>query len=969
LLPMLRYVVRTTALSVVLACGAAAGDGLLLDCDFAGQGKTLAPPWEVRFGLKASEPGSRPRWVVRPRRDADGKAYVSCDAGRPAAGTVLIGQPFGVPEELPPALSLGVTFQSYCSEAERSGSVAVGLCRRDAWEAISAEADTARPVLRETWLYQAQLHPNKEDVTDWRTRVSRDHEIGKVLTAHAGEILVAAVFWTTWHPGAKEWFRLQRVHLGEPGPWLEWVSTPTHAVEGEPFAVSLRAHAPPPRRVEAGIRLLGSGEGDWRWVPCQQSGGTANAPFHAILTSADQVPEAVRARLVQEGDVLAELPPQVLTTIRRPTHPCVFYTPDSVRQMKERITQFGWAGAQFDRHRKNAETWLTPRPMPVIGPGGWSHDYVCPKDGARLKWREDRPTQHLCSACNKEWSDAKRDAFWRCVLHGRFASGLRDLGLCWQVLGDQRFADAGKRLLLWYADNYAKYPEGRGPAGRGRVMSQSLSECSWLIRMVEGADLLFPALSPPERRRVEEGLFQPGVEQIRRFRFGIHNIQCWHNACMATVGYFLGDPRLVEHANDGKLGFRAQVEKGILDDGMWFERSLGYHNYTLSALIAHCEAARNNGTDLYRLGRIQAMFTVPLRMAQPNLVPPSLNDQGYKRGRIGTLPLELAWAWYDDQTAAGALRHLYASGAKRRGLHLLKHGKTLPDNVNFPVPQSVSMPGAGLAILRLGGKDGLCAMLEYGEHGGGHGHPDRLQLILYGLGQTLCPDLETTGYGVPLHSRWYKTSPAHNTVTIGSRNQSKASGRLLGFETGGGWAAAAAETPQAYKGWVLRRSLFLTGNYLIDCFEVTGSSEDVLDWFLRAPGGLALSLPEDTIEEEPPNKTYAYLTELEGGKTGDQWSATWTLRDPVPGTLTMTMAAVPGTEVVRCRAPGLTGQPPWHTLRVRRRTAATRFVAVYQVEKAGMERAPVLCSPDAVQIGGAAIALPNAASPIMHLAN
>jgi len=115
--------------------------------------------------------------------------------------------------------------------------------------------------------------------------------------------------------------------------------------------------------------------------------------------------------------------------------------------------------------------------------------------------------------------------------------------------------------------------------------------------MIEGADLLFPALSGPERRRIEQGLLRPAVEQIRQFRFGIHNIQCWHNACMAAVGHFFNDPDLIAHANEGKIGFRAQIEKGILADGMWFERSLGYHNYTLSALVAHCEAARNSGDD------------------------------------------------------------------------------------------------------------------------------------------------------------------------------------------------------------------------------------------------------------------------------------------------------------------------------------------------------------------------------------
>ena len=47
-------------------------------------------------------------------------------------------------------------------------------------------------------------------------------------------------------------------------------------------------------------------------------------------------------------------------------------------------------------------------------------------------------------------------------------------------------------------------------------------------------------------------------------------------------------------------GFRAQIAKGVTDDGLWYEGSLGYHAYTMDAVWPLAEAARRAGMDLYR---------------------------------------------------------------------------------------------------------------------------------------------------------------------------------------------------------------------------------------------------------------------------------------------------------------------------------------------------------------------------------
>ncbi|MFP4250937.1 MAG: heparinase II/III family protein, partial [Armatimonadota bacterium] len=442
-----------------------------------------------------------------------------------------------------------------------------------------------------------------------------------------------------------------------------------------------------------------------------------------------------------------------------------------------------------------------------------------------------------------------------------------------------------------------------------------------------------------------------GAEHISQFTFGIHNIQCWHNACMAIAGYYLGDPDLVARAEEGAIGFHEQIEEGILEDGMWYERSMGYHYYTLNALIAHIEAARRNGKALHENDGIRRMFLVPLLLAQPNLVTPSLNDQGYTRGPINSDTLEVAVGWYDDDDARRALRELYENrGRSRSHIRALQYGEDLPESGGYQPPESSDLAGVGLAVLREGrGDAAVAAMLEYGEHGGGHGHPDKLQLILYGLGRTLMPDPGTTGYGVPLHREWFKTTPAHNTVTVGTNWQRATTAELIDFQTGDGWSSAAARSTGAYEGWELERRVLLTEDVLVDEFTVKGDAPDTLDWFARAPGGLSLSVEVEPITEDAPNATYGYLREMRGATTAEDWSAWWAIDDDGSG-LHLTFENAPDTEAVTCLAPGLPGDDPWETLRVRRTAKETTFRVVYQM-LADEEPEPVAFEPGRIRVG------------------
>lgn len=908
-------------------------------------------PWEVRYAIKASDPTTRPHWNVVPRPDPDDPdrgRHLSVEQFDRACGTLYIGQRLTLPEELPD-LGLSVDYQTFCPMDERSGSVALGIMPPEAWDAISAdprEADV--PPGAHEWVLLHEIHRNREVRTEWTQGEVPPGSVTRQIAPHAGSEVVMVIAWSTWHEGLEEWARFDNFRLGRPLPRVAPVAWPGRSYRGEPLP--LRVTATGYAEFEVQLRYRPEGEDAWESVEMTAE----EAGFFQATVPADvlEAPLVLQAALRHEGYPEQVTDAHKVGIAERPPRPNLLHTPAELQRMREKVEEYEWARAIRDSIVGSADAWLQRDDDPPSEQGGWSHDYVCPEDGARLRFRESHPHQHLCRSCGREWEGERLDATWRSHMHGRFGSAARNLGLAHQLTGDERYGRRAAEILLWYARSYHTFPEGRGPAGRGRVHSQSLTEATWLIGMIHAADLVDDAFTPEERREVELNLVRAGTEHISRFTFGIHNIQCWHNACMAIAGYYLGDPDLVARGEEGSIGFHRQVEEGILEDGMWYERSIGYHYYTLNALIAHIEAARRNGNPLHENDRIRRMFLVPLLLAQPNLVPPSLNDQGYSRAPVNADTLEVAVGWYDDEDAKRALQELYERrGRSRSHLRALQYGEALPDMGDYRPPGSIDLPGVGLAVLREGaGEDAVAAMLEYGEHGGGHGHPDKLQLILYGLGQTLMPDPGTTGYGVPLHREWYKTTPSHNTVTIGCRSQRATTGELLDLQVHDGWSSAAARSTGAYEGWELVRRMLLTEGVLVDEFTLRGEESDTLDWFARAPGELSLSVEASPIAEEAPNTTYGYLQQMRGALTDEGWEAWWVV-DTEGSRLHLTFEGAPETQAVACLAPGVPGDDPWHTLRVRRTTDETTFRVVYQMLPAGREPAAVGFQPDRIRVG------------------
>ncbi len=513
-----------------------------------------------------------------------------------------------------------------------------------------------------------------------------------------------------------------------------------------------------------------------------------------------------------------------------------------------------------------------PIELPPRG-GNWSHNYVCPEHGARLKLgKQIGPWQweHICPIGphilkgdpSKGTTDFDGNAIMQA--HLNFADQMINLGLVYQVTGDAKYAQRCREILLAYADKYEIYPlhdnQGRAsnrPGDAGHVASQSLTEASWLIQVAQGADLIWDTLSQSDRNILADKLFRPALtECIIPHNLGIHNIQCRHNSAIGLVGFLLDDKELIRKAiDDPKSGFRQQIAKGVHDDGMWLEGSSGYHFFTIEGLWPLAEAARHAGIDLYS-PRLKSMFDGPLNLAMPDLRLPNFNDSGIVDLRSNADLYELAFArWRDD-------RYLpLISGRDRKGeLELLYGVPELPSAKPQKSVESAShnSPASGYAILQKGADDyatWLC--MKYGPFGGGHGHLDKNHFILWSRGEIVMPDAGTHAYGSPLHGEWDKQSLAHNTLVVDEQSQLPDEGKCLAFGSSNGVDYAITDAGDAYKDRDLRfiRSVAMVdSNLVVVIDQIQSEKQHTLDLAVHVNGKWDANLSSRTPSPGTPGE-------------------------------------------------------------------------------------------------------------------
>ncbi|PKE27867.1 alginate lyase [Rahnella sp. AA] len=503
----------------------------------------------------------------------------------------------------------------------------------------------------------------------------------------------------------------------------------------------------------------------------------------------------------------------------------------------------------------------------------WNHYYYCPQHGMRLEWRYDSPKSHRCPEDGHLFHGEPYDGAWWRWLNGLNAKACQELGLLWQLTGEQRYLEKVSELLLTYARYYPDYQEHGGiPCnGPGKANAQTLCEANCHLQLALGYDFIRDALSAEQCALIETRLLREGAEFLMHHRHDqLHNHEVKISATLGVIGAIIGEPRYLNFAVNSPYGLRYQLEHALLPGGLWFEGSLHYHFYALQGFFAFEKLAKNTPYSLISLPFYRQMLTLPLALLMPDGATPRLNDCTPGQEKLTQSDLyEFAYQYAREPLYAEAL-HIIYQHKSRENLDALLYGvKQLPPaQGNLPAVTPFHAPGTGLTIMRNAASQ-RALLVKHTPYGGEHDHYDRLGILLFERGHEIFPDLGTTGYGVPLHEGYYKNSATHNTVCISQANQPPATPRVLQWHVTPkmqyldvcvDWLTPVSMPDSftqikwnsaAYQDVFYRRRLLMTGDLILDVTQITNPHRQQVDWTLHVNAKALSAYPSGGVDAFP----------------------------------------------------------------------------------------------------------------------
>lgn len=473
----------------------------------------------------------------------------------------------------------------------------------------------------------------------------------------------------------------------------------------------------------------------------------------------------------------------------------------------------------------------------------------CAKDGTMLDFDPFSPRSHRCPTCGTAYTGELHDRFWdywyqlwlaERAVHGALLGALDVL---------PRGVEFACRVLDAYCDLYPRYPNVDNALGPSQPFFSTYLESIWLLQLCVAADLLSrEATAKATIDRLRDSVIEPSAALIASYDEGMSNRQVWNNAALMAAFRLLGRDEQAEAVVWTASGLVTHLSNALLPDGTWYEGE-NYHLFAHRGLWYSMQMCESAGFDVPPefVARYDRGFVTPFLTSLPDLTFPSRRDSQYavpfRQWRFAEM-CELGLARRPDRVLAGMLARLYSGDTPRRDTGRWKSSAEAERNLpassltradlgwkslllaNEDVSASESgalgsvlLEAQGIGVLRRD-NDRVYIGLDYGLSGGGHGHPDRLNLLLMNGDRRILDDMGTGSYVDPsLH--WYRSTLAHNAPLLDGRSQPRVDGELTAFEDRGGAGWISASAPIAADAGAVRTVVAMP-DYLLD--EVSWSA-------------------------------------------------------------------------------------------------------------------------------------------------
>ncbi|WP_371395905.1 alginate lyase family protein [Fretibacter rubidus] len=511
--------------------------------------------------------------------------------------------------------------------------------------------------------------------------------------------------------------------------------------------------------------------------------------------------------------------------------------------------------------------------------------------------------------------------------HKQYATLIYNAGQIYKLTGEKQYADYAGKLMLAYAKVYPSWAlhPAKKEQSPGRMFWQNLNESMWLLNAAQSYAAIKDTLTQEQRDLIETDLLRNMSDFLsdgspETFN-KVHNHGTWATAAVGLTGYAIGDDEYVQQAllgldKSGDAGFLKQMDKLFSPDGYYNEGPY-YQRFALMPFVIFAQEVQKNNPELKifekRDGILRKAIYTTIQQNYGGLFFP-INDAIKEKG-IKTRELVHGVAIAYDLTGD---KGLLSIGKAQGRFMLTPESRKLSQDIvagkGEPFNYRTMRLGDGedgtegaLDIIRASeDPDDLVIVAKNTSQGLGHGHFDKMGILVYDAGYEILRDYAAArflnveakygGHYLPENNKFAKQTIAHNALVVDETSHfggstvlgNQHSPELGTFYVSDGLKITSAEISTAYDDVRMVRNVAMiddpafTRPVIIDVMTGHADTPHQYDLPFYYNGHIVdtnLDIEADTLIRKPLGTAngYQYLWKVGEADAGETSQITWLL--------------------------------------------------------------------------------------------